>query len=248
MKNRYGKNGFTLIEILVAMALIVAIISMVYSSYFATSKSTQAYKSRIATFQQGQKMLERMARQIRCSYAGTTEETTSSITSTSIFQQERKTLEKVVTYFDSDQDNPIGEILHLITTSRFLKNQASTNGLFEVAYKFDKDKGTLFLSQERFTGVPETVKMVYADIMQKRNWQPVASNISFLELAFFDGQQWLKNWNFTNRKKLPYAVKLDITFEDENYRQCHYCTAVYINCRKNQNERIQTERLVAIKK
>lgn len=248
MKSRYGKNGFTLVEILVAMAIIVAIISMVYSSYFATSKSTQAYKSRIALSQQGRKVLGQMARQIRCSYAGTNEDTISSITLTSISQQQRETPENIVSYFDSDQDNPSGEILHLITTSRFLKKQDSTDGLFEIAYKYDKDKGTLFLSQRRFDGVPEIVRMAYADIMQKRNWQPIASNINCLELAFFDGQQWLKNWNFNDGKRLPYAVKLDITFEDENYRQCHYGTAIYINCRKNQSEKTQAERLVAMKK
>ena len=94
MKNRYGKNGFTLVEILVAMAIIVVIVSLVYGSYFATSKSTQAYKSRIALFQQGRKVLRQMARQIRCSYAGTTEEPTPPITLTSISQQRKETPEK----------------------------------------------------------------------------------------------------------------------------------------------------------
>jgi hypothetical protein len=67
-------------------------------------------------------------------------------------------------------------------------------------------------------------------------------------LAFFDGQQWLKNWNFNDKKRLPYAVKLDITCEDENHRQYHYGTIVDVYCRKNQCEKTQTERLVAIKK
>jgi prepilin-type N-terminal cleavage/methylation domain-containing protein len=241
MKNRYGKNGFTLVEILVAMAIIVVIVSLVYGSYFATSKSTQAYKSRIALFQQGRKVLRQMARQIRCSYAGTTEKTTPSITLTSISQQRKETPENVISYFDSDQDNPSGEILHLITTSRFLKNLDSTDGLFEATYKFDKNKGTLFLSQRRFTGVTESA-------MQKRDWQAVTSNISRLEFAFFDGQQWLKNWNFNDEKRLPYAVKLDITCEDENHRQYHYGTIVDVYCRKNQGEKTQAERLVAIKK
>jgi prepilin-type N-terminal cleavage/methylation domain-containing protein len=241
MKSRYGKNGFTLVEILVAMTIIVAILSMVYGSYFATSKSTRAYKSRIALFQQGRKVLGQMARQIRCSYAATAEKPTPPITLTSIPQQRKEIPENVISFFDSDQDNPGGEILHLVTTSGFWGNQDPTNGLFEATYKFDKSKDALFLSQRRFTGVPESA-------MQKRNWQPVASNIGCLELAFFDGQQWLKNWNFNDKKRLPSAVKLDITCEDENYRQYHYGTTVYVYCRKNLSEKTQTERLVAIKK
>jgi hypothetical protein len=67
-------------------------------------------------------------------------------------------------------------------------------------------------------------------------------------LVFFDGQQWLKNWSFNDKKRLPSAVKLDITWEDGNYRQYHYGTTVYVYCRENQSEKTQTERLVAIKK
>lgn len=241
MKSRFSKNGFTLVEILVAMTIIVTIISLVYGSYFATSKSTQAYKSRIALFQQGRKVLRQMARQIRCSYAGTTEKPAPPATLTSVSQQRKETPENVISFFDSDQDNPSGEILHLVTTSAFWASRDLTNGLFEAAYKFDKNKSALFLSQRRFTGVPESA-------MQKKNWQLVASNISRLELAFFDGQQWLKNWSFNDKKRLPSAVKLDITCEDENYRQYQYGTTAYVYYRKNQSEKTQTERLVAIKK
>jgi prepilin-type N-terminal cleavage/methylation domain-containing protein len=62
MNNKSNKNGFTLLEILVAMAIIVLIVSMVYGSYFATSKSAQACNTRIANSQQGRKLLEKVAR------------------------------------------------------------------------------------------------------------------------------------------------------------------------------------------
>jgi prepilin-type N-terminal cleavage/methylation domain-containing protein len=202
MKNKPEKNGFSLVELLVAMTIIVAIVSMLYGSYFATSKSTQVYQSRIALSQQQRKLLGQMARQLRCSYAG---------------------------YLDSNQDNPDGEILQLVTTSGFLGNQVQAGGLFEAAYKFNKNKNILFLSQRKFTGTLET-------IAQKRNWQQIAGNISQFELKFFDGQQWLKSWSFNDRKKLPSAVKFDVTFEDENSRLHRYGTTVYLYCRENQNE------------
>ncbi|MFA5239270.1 MAG: type II secretion system protein GspJ [Phycisphaerae bacterium] len=228
MKSRYVKKGFTLVEILVAMTIIVAIVSMVYGSYFAISKSTQACKSRIALSQQGRKVLRQMARQIRCSYAAAP-------------QKSMEISENAVSYFNSDQDNPDGEILHLITTGGFWTNKDSIDGPFEVAYKFDENKGVLFLSQRRFIGLPE-------NDMQKRNWRPVITNISSIELAFFDGRQWQKIWNFNDRKRLPSAVKLDITCEDENSRPYHYGTIVDVYCRENQSEKTQVETLVATKK
>ncbi len=69
MNNSPGKNGFTLVELLVALAIIVTIVTMVYGSYFATSKSAQVCNAGIAVLQQGRKVLEQMAQQIRCSYA-----------------------------------------------------------------------------------------------------------------------------------------------------------------------------------
>jgi type II secretion system protein J len=224
MKNSYDKNGFTLVEILVAMTIIVAIVSMVYGSYFATSKSTQVYKSRIALFQQGRKILGQMARQIRCSYV--------PAACGELVEAGEKPAS--ISFFDGDQDNPRGEILYLITTCGFWENRNPTDGLFEAAYKFDKNNDTLFLSQRRFISLSQSA-------VQKKNWQPVAGNINRLELAFFDGRQWLKNWNFNDKKRLPFAVKLDITCEGENYRQYHYGTTVYLYCRENQSKETQDE-------
>jgi len=96
MSSSSGKSGFTLVEILVAMAIIVTIVSMVYGSYFATSKSTQAYKSKITLSQQGRKVLEQMARQIRCSYAIKADKNTYPI---SIPQQKKADPASVINYF-----------------------------------------------------------------------------------------------------------------------------------------------------
>jgi type II secretory pathway component PulJ len=65
-----------LVEVLVAAAIIVTIVSMVYGSYFATAKSTEAYKAKMTLSGQTRKVLGQMARQIRCSYVGKTEERT----------------------------------------------------------------------------------------------------------------------------------------------------------------------------
>ena len=70
MTNRTRQRGFTLIEILVAVALISIVLSMVYGTYVTTTRSAQACKSRIVLCEQGRTTLEQIARHIRCSYAG----------------------------------------------------------------------------------------------------------------------------------------------------------------------------------
>lgn len=238
-------TGFTLLEILVAMALIVTIVSMVYASYFATSKSTQIYKARMELYQQGQNVLKQMARQIRCSYSGTDEKHTYAS------QQAEIPKNDVHCYFNGNPEEPTGEILHLVTTNGPLRDQKpaptpvsrqeDVGGLFDVIYKFDKNSGALFLSQERFIGASTSV-------VGKRNWRPIAKNVECIELSFFDGLQWLNKWDFKDNMKLPCAVKIEIICEDENYQQCHCGTIAYISCQANQGKEVRPKTLVSAKK
>lgn len=239
MNSRSGKSGFTLVEILVAVAIIVTILSMVYGSYFATSKSAQVCKTKIALSRQGREVLGQMARQIRCSYVGSAGK--YKYPTRPVSRQREKIPEKAISYFNGDADDPGGEILHLVTTNSILGGQAPADGLFEVTYKFDKSTGTLFFSQERFVYAPKSV-------IERKNWQPLAENVECVELAFFDGQQWLHRWDFKEKKKLPHAVKINITCEDENYRQYNYGTVAYVCCRTNQGKKTTSKTLVSVNK
>jgi len=238
MNSKSSKAGFTLVEILVAMAIIVTIVSMVYGSYFATSRTTQAYKSRITLSQQGRKVLEQMARQIHCSYAGKADKHTHSI---SIPQQGKAVPASAINYFNGNPDDPSGEILHLVTTNPASLRHIPAKGLFEVTYKLDKSRGLLFSSQRRFAATPKSA-------VQKKNWQPIAKRVACLELAFFDGQRWLNKWDFKDKRELPRAVKINVTYEGENHRQYQYGTIAYICCWKNQGKETQSGTLVSVNK
>ena len=203
---------------------------MVYGSYFATSKSAQVCRKRIALSQQGRELLGQMARQIRCSYAGSLKKSTPPAGKGSLKNEE--TQENIINYFDGSSGEMGGEILYLVTTNSILEEK--TPGLFEVTYKFDKRSGTLLLSQERFVDAPES-------LIEKRNWQPLAENIESIELAFSDGRQWLNTWDFKEKRALPYAVKFNVTCQDENYQQYCYGTTAYICCRKNQGNKTTSE-------
>ncbi len=235
MSSSSDKDGFTLVEILVAMAIIVTIVSMVYGSYFATSKSTQAYKSKITLSRQGRKVLGQMARQIRCSYANKADKDTYQI---SIPQQKKVVPERAINYFNGNSDEPGGEILHLVTTNGFSVGLVPSNGLFEITYKLDKSRGLLFSSQRILAATSKSVE-------QKKKWQPIAEGIESLKLTFFDGQKWQNKWDFKDKRELPFAVKINITWEDENHRQYQYGTIAYICCRKNQGKETRSGTLVS---
>jgi type II secretion system protein J len=239
VNSRSGKTGFTLVEILIAVAIIAAIIAMVYGSYFAASKSARACRIRIAISRQSRTLLEQMARQIRCCYAGSVKE--SKYSDGKVPQQKKTTPESIKSYFNGDSGEMGGEILHLVTTSGISEGQAAEDGLFEVVYKFDKNSGSLLFSRERFVDIADRS-------IEKRNWQQLGENIESIELAFFNGQQWLQSWDFKEKRELPLAVKINITCEDENYRQYCYGTTAHVCCRKSEGKKSIQETLVSMNK
>jgi len=237
MNRKPCKGGFTLLEILVAMAIIVTIVSMVYGSYFATSKSTQVYDAKITESQQARRMLQQVARQIRCSYVYNAAELQDQ---DKLFTEREKSLfEKTTNFFYSDPDAPSREILHLVTTNGIFRRQDTADGLFDVTYKFDKNSATLFLNQKRFV---ETSKHVN----ERKKWQPLLTNVCSLELEFYDGQKWKEKWNFEQERGLPRAVKISVTLEDENRRQYQYGTVVCVYCWKSQSNKVTSERTVSV--
>ncbi len=214
------RAGFTLIEILVASTIIVTIVSMVYGSYFATAKSADVYQARMVTSGQTRKVLDQMARQIRCSYIGEAIEDTYLAGTGSSTNTIRK---GPVIYFSYEPDAPGSGTLRLVTTNKLFCDDEYANGLVDIAYKYDKNLGTLYLSQRSFVGIPQ-------EQLEDRNWRPLLENVESVELDFFDGRQWLPEWDFERKKQLPLAVKIGITSKDENNRQCRYGTIAYVDC------------------
>ena len=234
---RWLRAGFTLIEILVSVTIIATIVSMVYGSYFATAKSTDAYKARMTTSGQTQKVLRWMTQQIRCSYIGKMAEEEETKLAGTDSSRTSKIKKSPVIYFSYESDTPGSGTLHLVTTHMLFCQDGYANGLVDVAYKFDKNSGTLSLSQRRFVGAPEKY-------LEDRNWRELLVNVESVELDFFDGRQWLTEWDFELKKKIPAAVKISITCEDENYRQCHYGTIAYVDSSSKPGREILSETLV----
>jgi len=219
------RAGFTLIEILVSVTIIATIVSMVYGSYFATAKSAEVYKARMTTSGQTQKVLRWMTQPEETELAGTDSSRTSKIKKSPII------------YFSYEPDSLGSGILHLVTTNKLFCEEGYANGLVDVAYKFNKNSGTLSLSQRRFVGTTEKY-------LEDRNWRELLVNVESVEWDFFDGRQWLQEWDFERKKKLPAAVKIDITSKDENDRKCHYGTIAYVDSSSNPDREILSETLV----
>jgi len=222
MSRRFHKYGFTLVEVLLATALIATIVSIVYGSYFVISQSVKTCKAGTALSQQGQYALGLLARQIRCSYVPTAD------TEKHASGQKTTVNKDAMDYFSGSSDASGAAKLHFVTTNAFASKRKAADGLFEVDYKLDGKTGVLLLNQRPFVGTPANIR--------ENTWLPVAENIASIELEFFEGHQWLREWSFKDQGHLPAAVRINITCEDENRREYHCGTVAYVYCGTNQGE------------
>jgi len=249
MNHKLVKAGFTLLEILVAVTIIAAIVSMLYGSYIATARSTEAYGAAITLSEHTRAALTQIIRQIRCAYVPQSfyvVKDTQKPSSTpgelpyptkSASEIQKVLSEEIPNYFSGNTEGQNGEVLHLVTTAGLFAEPESTHGLLEVAYRFDRNRGVLFLSQQRFVRTPDSM-------IRSRKWQQVVSGVERFKLTFFDGQKWLDKWDFKDRRRPPCAVKIDIICQDENHRRCRYTTLAHISCQKGRDKKTASDTLV----
>jgi len=241
MNRRHSNKAFTLIEILVATALILSIVSMVYASYVTTSKSARIGQVAMAQLQQGQRVIEQLTGQIRGSClplsAKTTVDEKKTTAATNTAENMMAASPKAVAktqrqpvFFKGNSTERDGQILQIVTANAFSSNRNVTDGLFEVAYRFDHQRGRLWLSRQPFNPTVE-------EKTKHKTWQLIAENIDQVKLTFFDGKRWLDQWDFKNEKKLPNAVKIEIRGRSGNHRSYRLATTAQICCSiANNNE------------
>ena len=233
---RAPKHGFTLIEILVAMAITTSIFAMMYAGYRAISKSAGICNERIATLDETRNALAQMARQISCSYPSRKQ--TETPAAKAILKKEKKIHKNSSDLFKGDSNNINGWILNFVTTTSGFRSQKETDGLFEVIYRFEKSTGQLLFSQTKFVGSNTSLE-------SDRFWLPIGKDITAVELAFYDGQEWLEKWDSSEKLPLPYAVKVDITVGHKNLRPYHYTAVAPVYCQMPGSDRNKNQILVS---
>lgn len=234
MKAGDQRKGFTLIEVVIAAAIIVSIFSVLYGTYFAISESTKTVRAKQKLSQQATDTMTRLAKQIRCSYA-----TDNANENKSASSKEKKDSENKIDYFYGNSDR-LNDILHFITTNSILVLPPdSSEGLFDVTYKFNRNEGVLYVSQKRFAGPTKKIA--------KKQWTQIADNMQSIELEFFDGQKWSDKWAYRDTQKLPNAVKIEIALGSQNDRIYKCATVVNIYCGADYEKGTQPDKLAVTK-
>jgi len=228
MNKHCTNKGFTLVEMLVASAIVAAIVSMVYGSYFAASQSARVHKARLTCSNSVHNALQKMAGEIRCAYAlASAESNDSSKPDAQFAGDENKETKYACAFFNGNSGSQSGEVLRFVTAKAVGGRSGRQDGLFAVAYRFDETGGTIWVNRERFTDRTD-------DGPDPGKWLLLVAGVTEVELKYYDGLQWFDQWDFNQQKKLPVAVRIDITAQYETSRAYRSSTIAYVYCSTEQ--------------
>jgi len=236
MKYRQIKSGFTLVEILVASALVVTIVSIVYGSWFATSRTASAYRNKMALSVRTQAVLEQMTRQLRCAYVPQSpiaEAIDTGPTRAEKFQAivtQATGREKPSRYFYGGVDKRKGGFLRFLTTYAAVAGQQFDDRLFEVRYEFDRATNRLCFGRRRFVPTADNGELAAEHVL--------LNAVESLGVEFYDGRTWLGCWDFAEQHRLPAAVKIELTCQDERGGFKCRSAVVYLWCGQRPNRQV----------
>jgi len=232
MNRNRNNTGLTLIEMLIALAMMATIASMVYGSYAATSKSVQAYDSRLNCSERASLVLRLMARQIRCAYLPTTDPNTTEASSAThptnapmhLASRPRVEISRSRSVFSGNVQNRHGEVLDFATTAGLGSGPEGPHGLSQVRYRYDSITNTLWLDCRPCMDQRSKTNRTLSG-------QPILDHVTAIDVEFYDGRKWLAKWSIAQGNTLPRAVRIGLNLLDEEGRSYHLGTTVGIQSR-----------------
>lgn len=206
-------RGFTLVEVMVAAAILALIVSMLYISFASSVKTMEVGTEGGEIYRKAGVVLNRMAQEISCAQPPSEEEDAGPQYA---FIGEDKTEEGV------PQDT-----LTFISTALPLKGPS--RGIKQVGYYIAPDPGTdklsLLMKEDTTPVLGTSPEHVVKGML-------LAEGIEGLDFTYYDsqGREW-KRWDTTTpvfAKKLPQLVRISIFFKDNKGELLSLTTMAHI--------------------
>ncbi len=223
------RKAFTLLEIIISLSMLAVILGSVYGTYTAATRSLEHSKPSHALQQQASIFMQRIATEIRCCYAGFQYESLQPAAKTIQTLEKKHFQQEDAPLFKGREVTSGQSFLQIVTSAVASKREDSLGGLAIVEYMLDSSTNTLSRSKRRYIGGFEADKDNY-------NWIVVLENIQAITLEYFDGKDWLKEWNSNDMEGLlPKAVRLSLVMQSEDFRPLSFVSTFQIVCREKQS-------------
>ena len=188
MLNISRNNGFTLLEVLIAVVLLGILSAALYGSYFGVMRARDRASSGMESRRELGATLDLIRREV----------------SSALFDRTDKRLRFVVE--DRDNFGVPSSTLELTTLAPPAGMSRTESGIVIVSYRMiEKDKKCILTRQE-YDLFSEEVKIPA---------YPQMEQISAFLVECYDGSKWLKSWDSAIIGKRPEAVRVTVQVEEE---------------------------------
>lgn len=189
------RRGFTLLEVLVALSILVVLFGLLYGTLDSTQRLAEATEGESEIHRQAQIALSRMVWELSMLYwpaeAGPTQGLLVGLNEMRLGEDQK--------------DWPADSVRFLSLSHVRLSKDAPEGERVEVAYLLDHDR---LLRQSLF---PEG---------GGSSEYPLAEGVIGLELRYFDGREgrWVEDWDSTRIGRPPHGVDIQLIFRDRSGR------------------------------
>lgn len=218
MRRRRGEAGFTLIEVIIAIAVMALMMVVAWGSVVQTMNAKRQFERQQDRYREARSAMQRMAGDLESAYISQNEDTTV---------MDRRT------FFEGDASGDVQGLKFTTFAHQRLYADANESDQTVISYYAASDRQnrsiTNLMRRETkrlgFNEKPENIPGE-ADVL--------FSNIGKLKLSYFDvkDNDWKDTWNShgteTTANRLPDRVRIEMTFPDENGKDVTLTTQVKI--------------------
>jgi general secretion pathway protein J len=182
-KSLSDPGGFTLLEVLVALFLLVILTGALYGTYFAITKSRDRAEAGMESLRDARATLDLVRREIGSAF----------------YNRNNRRLHFVVE--DRDIFGKPSSILDFTTLTRPLSGSVPTSDVIAVGYRPGEKDGRLLLARDE--------RDTHVDV--KPAPYPLIEELQGFLVECYDGNTWVKSWDTALNNGLPRAVRITLT-------------------------------------
>ena len=182
-----NNKGFTLIELMVALALLVLLAGALYGTYFSVSAAREKGGVRIETRRELSSTLGNLHGEIASLYVNR--------------------LNKLVQFVVEDRDSfgKPASLLKFTTVAPPRLTPAPTSDLTQLCYAVQEKEGVLTLTRES--------RDLYLDPSVKTLPYPVMDVVEGFLVECYDGAKWVRSWDTALNGRPPKSVRVTVTLK-----------------------------------
>ena len=200
---RYREEGFTLVELLVTLAMMGTIMAALYGSYQAVIRAREALGPSYNQTQRAVWMLDRMSRSLRGAYM-----TASNIKNVAMAGEVDGHIQPPGDFVGSSRTDRTE--LSFVSVRMAPGTEACT--LERVYIRWMRSDRSVQMATTSAFIVPEP------DVEEMLDWQCAFDSAETFTLAFLRQDQWVDDWPPEADTTLPEAIRISMTVQRDNER------------------------------